>query len=383
VRVLFSSTVGWGHINPMIPLARAFLERGDEVLWATPAEAVARLEAEGFAVRTAGRIGESVPEILRRSPELQALPAEEGPDLMFAKIFGGARVAAALEDLVPIVRSWSPTLVVRDAAEFAAPIAAAAHGLPSVTHAFGALLPARRVARIDDDVAPLWEAHGLQPRPFGGSYDHLYLDIYPPSLQPQERPHVPATLHVRPSPPGSAPPEALPEVLAQDSTRPLVYATFGTVFNDAGPLGAVVRGARELDVRLLVTVGPEGDPEALGPQPEHVHVARYIPQEHLLPHCAAVVSHAGSGTFLAAATAGLPQLCLPQGADQYLNAAACKRSGIGISLGAPSSAADVQLALEQLLAESSFAAAALAVSRDIAAMPSTQDAADRLHDDYG
>ena len=381
MRVLFTSTVGWGHINPMIPLARAFQDRGDEVLWATPVEASARLTAAGLAVQTAGRSGESVQQVRQRFPELYALPPEEQPNLLFARIFGGERVTATLADLIPIVESWSPSLIVRDAAEFAAPLAATLHDLPCVTHAFGALLPERRVANIGLDVAPLWEAHGLEPRPYGGSYDHLYLDIYPPSLQPQERPHVPRTLHLRPSPVESTATEHLPEWLT-DSALPLVYVTFGTVFNDLTPLRSVVEGARALDVRLVVTVGPEGDPVALGPQPASVHVTRYIPQDLLLPHCAAVVSHAGSGTFLAAAAAGIPQLCVPQGADQYLNADACERSGIGISMRAPAAAEDVQRALEQLLSDASFATAARAVSQDIAAMPSPRDVADLLYERY-
>ena len=383
MRVLFTSTVGWGHINPMVPLARAFLDRGDDVLWATPAEAVPRLIAEGFAARPAGRVfDEPIPAMVQRYPEIAALPAEERPDLMFAKIFGAPRVEPMLADLIPLVGSWAPALVIRDAAEFAAPIAAGLDGIPCVTHAFGALLPERRTARAGDEVAPLWAAHGLTPRPYGGSYDYLYLDIYPPSLQPQARPHVPRTQHLRPSPVHSKASQPLPEWLAEEPVRPLVYVTFGTVFNDVAPLRPVVDGARALDVRLLVTVGPEGEPDALGPQPPNVHVARYIPQDQVLPHCAAVVSHAGSGTFLAAAAAGLPQLCVPQGADQYLNAAACQRSGIGISVSAPASADDIQHALAELLADASFAANARAVSHDIAAMPSAQEVADRLHTAY-
>jgi hypothetical protein len=72
----------------------------------------------------------------------------------------------------------------------AAPIAAAAIGVPHVTHAFGALVPEVRVRRAGEEVARLWAAQGLEPRPYGGLYDHLYLDIYPPSLQPPGGDHV-------------------------------------------------------------------------------------------------------------------------------------------------------------------------------------------------
>ena len=72
--------------------------------------------------------------------------------------------------------------------------------------------------------------------------------------------------------------------------------------------------------------GPSGD------QPANVQVAEFIPQEELLPRCAAVVSHAGSGTFLAALSAALPQLLLPQAADQWLNAEAGASGGVALRL---------------------------------------------------
>ena len=123
---------------------------------------------------------------------------QERPDVGFGKLFGEISAPAALADLLPIVRSWRPELVVNDAAEFAAPIAAAAIGVPHVTHAFGALLPEARVRRADEEVAPLWRAEGLEPRPYGGLYDHLYLDIYPPSLQAPGGDHLGARQLLRP-----------------------------------------------------------------------------------------------------------------------------------------------------------------------------------------
>ena len=41
-------------------------------------------------------------------------------------------------------------------------------------------------------VAPVWKAQGLEPRPYGGCYDHLYLDIFPSSLSTGDASHVAA-----------------------------------------------------------------------------------------------------------------------------------------------------------------------------------------------
>jgi UDP:flavonoid glycosyltransferase YjiC (YdhE family) len=366
----------------MTPLASAFVERGHELRWATSSEACARLARGGFETHPAGGPARAIPEVLRDNPEIAALPPGERPELLFAKIFATPnRVSAMLTDVLSVVAQWPPDLIVCDAAEFAAPIAGALLGIPTVTHAFGAMLPEQRVARAGDEVAPVWRANGLEPRPYGGSYDHLYLDIYPAALQPQERPHIHTTQHLRPT---SAPTSSgLPVGVPEDLSVPLVYVTLGTVFNTLDVLRTVVDAVQDLPVRLVVTVGPDGDPIALGPRPANVHVASYIPQDQLLPHATAVVSHAGSGTFLASLAAGLPQLCLPQGADQYLNASVCAQAGVGITLPGSASRREVRDALEELLSAPSYVEAARRMSGEFAAMPSPGDVVDRLANDYG
>jgi len=145
----------------------------------------------------------------------------------------------------------------------------------------------------------------------------------------------------------------------------------GTVFNDPESLRMVLAAIGELHVRALVTVGPQADPAVLGTQPAHVRVEAYVSQARVLPHCDVVVSHGGSGTTLATLAHGLPQLCLPQGADQYLNAAAIASSGAGISfLPGDGSVVAVREEVARLVGDSSFRAAASRVSASIASMPS-------------
>jgi len=194
---------------------------------------------------------------------------------------------------------------------------------------------------------------------YGGIYDHLYLDIYPPSIQPTTSGHVLRRQAVRPVAyaPGV---HDVPAVLADDG-RPLVYATFGTELPDQRPLKTVVEAISSLDVRVLATIGPRGNLDAFGPQPANVTIMRYVPQTAVLPHAAAVVSHAGSGTVLAALAAGVPQLCLPHFADQPLNASAVADAGAGLTLDV--TALDhhtIRKSVSRLLAEGTFRSQALA-----------------------
>lgn len=385
MRVLFTTTPGRGHVYPMVPLARAFLQAGHAVGWAAAEDVCSRLRLEGFDALAAG-LGEDVAhaEFERRFPQVRVMAPADRPDFMFPRLFGSIRAAPMLADLLPIARRWQPSLLVNEQAELAGPIAAAALGIPSVTHAFGSLLPPKRVADAGELLASLWQAHGLTARPFAGTYDHLYLDIYPPSLQAAQTSHIPAIQPLRPVAFADCG-ESANDWLSAEPNRPLVYVTFGTVFNrDVMPIATAVAALRELPVRVVVTLGPGRDPGALGDQPANVHVAGYIAQTELLPHCAAVVSHAGSGTFLAAIARGLPQLFLPQAADQFLSAAAGARCGAGIAIQPHDLTVDnVRDAARQLLDDPAFRGAAERVSEEIHAMPAPDAVVDEIEHRFG
>ncbi|HEU5209429.1 MAG TPA: glycosyltransferase [Longimicrobiales bacterium] len=359
-------------------MARAFAARGHDVLWATPADGVAHVQRAGITPVATGPAALAGPAQLRaRFPEVNALATEDVPDVGFGKLFGAIAAPAILADLAPVALEWRPDLVVADAAEFAGHIMAAELGVPSITKGFGPLLPKRRVAAAGTEVAPLWRSRGLEPRPFGGAYDHVYLDIYPPQLTSEDARHIPRRQLMCPlSDDGHtdmSSPLPLPE---SRHDAPLVYVTLGTVFSDVALLLAILAALSDLDARVLVTVGPRVDPADLGPQPTHVRVEQYVPQAALLPHCDVVVSHAGSGTMLASIRHGLPQLCLPQGADQFLNATAVASAGVGISL-APNeaTASAIRDAVARLLDCASYRDSAAILGRSIAAMPTPEHVA--------
>ena len=381
MRVLVTTPAGLGHIHPMVPLAQALAARGHEVRWAVPEAAAAQVAHHSLEViPVPGREPITPQAVLARYPELADLPPKDRPEAIFGKLFGAMATPPMLEALEPAARDWRPDLVVADAAEFAGHIVAAALGIPSVTKGFGPLLPEVRVARAGDEVAPLWAERGLEPRPYGGSYDWLYIDIYPPEMQVEAGAHVPRRQLLRPVTADVAAGDGA--VLPLRDTRsdaPLVYVTMGTVFNDREPLRRAVEGVRDLPVRVLATVGPAADPAALGEQPEHVRVERYVPQTALLPRCDVVVSHGGSGTVLGALAAGVAQVCLPQGADQFLNADAVAASGAGLSI-APDAATPVAIgdAVATLLHQEEYRKAARNVASSIAAMPSPAEVASIL-----
>lgn len=186
--------------------------------------------------------------------------------------------------------------------------------------------------------------------------------------------HLPRVQPLRPVPFDAVAGDPGEAVVAGD--KPLVYVAFGTVFNQPRLFAAVIEGVTRHDVDVLVTVGPVTDPAALGAVPPNVRVERYLPQTAVLPQCAAVISHAGSGTFLASLGLGIPQLCLPQAADQFINAGQGAAAGVALALGPADAAADpIANALGRLLGDESFAGAAGRVAGEIDAMPGPDEVA--------
>lgn len=377
MRTLITTSPPIGHIHPVVPLALSLLSVGHDVLWATGADACPIVQSAGLRAVQAGLPArDRRDEYFRRFPEARDLAPEQIPAHMFPRLFGLISAPSMLGDLLRIVEDWQPDIIVHEASELAAPIVAALLDVPNVCQGFGALVAPDRMAAASDAVAPLWREVGLEPRDWAGAYEHMYLDIYPPSLRPPYGEYVTRRESMRPIP-FSTTFSTRPDdgEIPHADGRPLVYLTFGTVFNNpAGPFRNAVDGVADLDVRVVVTVGPDGDPAAFGSLPNNVSVHRYVPQTELLPRCSLVVSHAGSGTFLAALDHGLPQLCLPQAADQFGNAQQCASAGAGLRL-LPNEVTpeSVREAATRLLHDEDFRTGAQRIQRELALMPLPAD----------
>jgi UDP:flavonoid glycosyltransferase YjiC (YdhE family) len=372
VRVLFTSTWGYGHVFPMVPLARAFAAAGHDVLWAASEVAVPLVSAAGIDVVPAGLDTEGVQQVKQRlRAGMVGIRPEDRAAYAFPHMFGEWATPAMTGDLLELARDWRPDLMVHENAELAAPLVAAVLGVRTATHAFGGAVPPSFLIEAAMRLTALWADHGLTVPTYAGAFAGTYLDIGPPPVQTVSIDHIPQRQALRPVPYTGERTGPLPEFLERNDPRPLVYLTLGTVRNEAELLAVAVRAMVDLGARILVTVGPDGDPAMLGEQPEHVCVERWVSQTDVLPLCAAVVSHGGSGTFLGALSLGLPQLCLPQAADQFRNARAGVITGCGLALN-PDEATPTALtaAVARILHDTSFRDEAAVMAKVIDEMPS-------------
>jgi UDP:flavonoid glycosyltransferase YjiC (YdhE family) len=373
MRVLFSCMPWEGHFRPLLPLAHALAGRGHEVAWSSSAAWGPAVDAEGFQLLPAGL--SQAEGRLRIDPlfaDVTKLPPDARRPLAFATIFARVHAPAKLPELVASARSWEADAIVFDSCDLAAPIAAAALGLPSVNHSFGVMVPLRALEAAREFVDPLWRGEGLDPDPYAGAFRGLFVDLAPPSFA-WEQPRG-DTVRLRPVPDAAGSPPAWLEALE----RPLVYVTMGTVHNQPELFRPLLDGLGVAQgyASALVTLGRQGDASAVQPVPARVRVETFVPQAHVLPLAAAVVCHGGSGTTLGALAHGLPLVLVPQAADQFDNAARAEAAGAAVVLRPGEVTADsVRSAVERVLGETGFARAAGRVAQEIEQMGTPAEAA--------
>ncbi len=283
-------------------------------------------------------------------------------------------VAAGLNE-PELVARLAPDLIISEEGEWAGPVLAAIAGVRGVVHGWGApLWSDSELNAIDAAALPLWREHGVRPRTPAGLFDCLYVDPCPPPLQDPRAERLPRqTVRFEPFDSG----EPLPRSFGAPPTRPLVYATLGTVpiFNAAPVLlAAIIEGVADVDVDVILAVGRNNDPHDLGPLPHNVHAERHLSQVHALSGSSVAITHGGAGSTLAALSFGLPLLLLPRGApSQQRLAARCRELGAALVLdGAEATPAAIRSSLQRLLSDRRYTASAQHVRESMAGQPEAQ-----------
>lgn len=379
MKILFSSLGSHGHTYPLLPLAKAAREHGHDVVYATTADFADAIGRLGIRHVAAGMdMREAFGALLAKHGSPQQVGQEE-PQLI-AEVFGSTLPRRFYADLAPFVDEWRPDLVVHELGNPGAGLAAKTAGIPALCHGFGRMWEADAAPFMLDTLTRFTDELGVavsdkDPMLLGNPY----IDICPPTVQDKAFLSTHDTIPLRSVP--FAEPGELPDwVVAHE--QPLVYLTLGTAFGHAEVLRNAIAGLAALEgTRVLVAAGPTVEVSALGDVPDNVTVLPWVPQADLLPHTDLVVHHGGSGTTLGSFSAGVPQLLLPQGADQFSNAAAVVEHGLGAQLlGDDVTAEAVTAHARELLTDSAVRDAAQAIAAEVAAMPSPAEVAASLAD---
>jgi len=381
MRLLFTCFPGYGHASPMVPLARAARRAGHEVLFSSGPDICPWIQSLGFDVAPSGLSAQETHDrYSARFPHSAALPPPERMRLVIPNMFVDIAARARAADLLVLVQDWRPDLIIHEGSELGAPLAAALTSTRHVTHALSLLpLPANWMALQAQAVDALYAEHGIDAGA-AVAKDTLYLDIVPPSWHPNGDAFYARVQPLRSEPVDPAPGEALPDRIQALLGEDIVYVSLGTVFNATpGLFEAVLTAVRDLPMHVVITVGPGIDTARFGTMPDHIHLEEFIPQALLLPHCIAMISHAGSGTTAGGLFHAVPQVLLPQGADQLGIAALCAHSGVAMVVSPESAGSDaIQSALHEVLSQPDYRERARSFQAEVMAMPCADDVLARL-----
>jgi UDP:flavonoid glycosyltransferase YjiC (YdhE family) len=359
---MITTSPGIGHIFPLLPTAWALRAAGHEVLFAAPANSdrVANAglpvvdPAPGFDFR-ALFMG-----FLADHPNI----GQGGLELV-SKLFAAVS-APSVEEVVRLATDWRPDLIIRGPLEGAGGVAAAVLSVPSVVHGIG---PGQYIGLGNGVAAALaqtYERYGAEI-----TEDAPFVDISPPSLRAPGATGIP--MRYVPFNGGGV----LDTWLTTPRARPRITVTLGTVVPGTAGIGVLERltgAATEVDAEFVFALGG-ADVSGLGELPANVRVVGWVPLNALLAVSDAAVHHGGAGTTMTALAAGVPQLVLPQGADQFMNADAVARTGAGEVVRAED--LDV-FRLTDLLGDTMKRAAAAKVADELAGQPSPADVVPQL-----
>jgi UDP:flavonoid glycosyltransferase YjiC (YdhE family) len=392
-RILLGAFGDPGHAFPMIALGRTLVARGHEVTLQTWERWRAPVEAEGLRFAPAPEYDVFPIPQLGRDGKPKAL------DFYEAAVY-------ATHDTLALVEALQPHVVVSDILTLGPSLAAEIAGIRRATliphvnpqsapgfpiYSFGARLPRTAIGRkawrwahlpVDRGLESgrlalnrTRAAVGLAPlkRVHGGTSDELALVASFPQLEYPRR--WPAHMHVV-GPLLWEPPAADVELPRSSGDPngvgaaecPLVLVAPSTSQDpDHRLLHAALRGLADAPVRVLATWNRRLPSSPL-PVPDNARLVEWVSYARTIPHCDAVVCHAGHGTLVRALACGRPVVACPVAGDMNENAARLDWAGAGVRLPrrliAPR---PLRLAVERVLASPSMAAKAQELSRWLAA----------------
>ena len=378
MRVLAACSLGGaGHLNPLLPFLAAARRGGHESVVVGPPALASMVELAGYRFLAGGEPPEEVVAPIRE--RLPVAPPSEASALGNRELFGRLATAAMLPAMKRICAEWLPDLVLREPCEYSSAVVAGHAGIPT---AQVAISTADAEAGSIAVATPALEAHrtGLVHELWSAPY----LTRFPASLDPSP---FPSTIRFREvvAPSG----RSLPDWW-NGCRAPLVYMSFGTVLGYMSVAGSVFRtmltAVKDLDARVLLTVGRRFDASRLGTIPGNVHVEDWVDQADVMQEADLVVCHGGSGTALGALAAGVPMVIVPVFADQFENGRRIAEQGAGLVVGAapatdagnrnvigPGDAPRITRGIETVLGTPLYRQQAALISAEMGAAPEAGD----------
>lgn len=334
MRILFTTFVSPGHLRPMVPLAWALRSLGHEVLVTCPPNQTRYPLSAGLCTVPYGEDIEPIPSMRNRMPEGITSPAElhngRASRNRYRQVGAaiGRIAAASADEVVDFARRWKPDVIVHEPMEMTGRVAAAVLGVPSVLHRWGLETLGTFIEGAVESLSGVCERYRIAPEALTST---LVIDPTPESIiLPGTRPGWP----IRYVPDnGSA---VVPDWSLDPPARPRVCVTVGNLMLELGgmpALRAIFDALGRFDVEVVAAVRiPEG--EHTGGERPNVRIEA-LPIGLFIGSCDLVVHHGGTGSSFTTVMSGLPQLVVPQLADEFEYGEAVTERGVGRFLETP------------------------------------------------
>ncbi|MFE6691195.1 macrolide family glycosyltransferase [Streptomyces sp. NPDC057743] len=333
-----------GHVQPNLDVIRELVDRGHRVSYAVPAAFADLVAATGAEPR----------------PWTSVLPTDDNPEAFGAELLDHLEpflddAIQALPQLAAAYEGDAPDLVLHDSASFPAPLLARRWGVPAIQltpHIVawdgyeeemgeavreeilrterGRAYSARFRAWLDENgMSDIAEPELLAGRPAHA------LVLIPRAMQPHAD-RVDASIFTFV---GSCQGDRAaqgdwrrPAGLAPDAKVLLV--SLGSVFTDAPDVyrATIEAFGGRPEWHVVLQIGKFTDPAVLGEVPDNVEVHTWVPQVAVLRQADAFVTHAGMGGSQEGLANGVPMVCVPQAADQFMNAETLQSLGVARQL---------------------------------------------------
>ncbi len=369
-----------GHTNPMLPVVRELVRRGNEVRFYSFREFQTKIESTGALFVSCDRF----------LPELSAKEEENLKKVSTTEMtIQDIRITAAMDEFLHSeLTAFKPDVIYTDSVCFWGKLNAWKYDIPMVvstsTFAFnqlsssymkntpkemaGLIFGLPRVSRELDKL----KAYGYKVK---GLFALIQSDNQTDSVvytskkfQPYSESFSDHYIFVGPS--------ILTDIKPnKDHQRPLVYISLGTVINDRPDFyGKCIEAFRGESTDVIISCGNSVDIPSLGELPENVRLFTYVDQLDVLSKADVFITHCGMNSVSESLYMATPMVLYAQTNEQKAVARRVREIGAGTDL-SDDSAAGIRNAVKEILNTVSYKVSAQECSDDFRNCPGAEGAA--------
>ncbi len=333
LHIAMIGTTAPSHIYPSLSVIAELVRRGHRVTYAVGESSASLVEPTGARVMPFDSLlpqdEESWPddpaaamhvfldEAIAAMPALTTAYDDDRPDLLLYDIGGLAAPILGVRYDVPAVQ-LSPAYVAWDGyeddlAEVLTPMRTSPSGIA-----------------YRDAYAEWLRDNGIEADPWDWiTYPEHCLSLVPRILQPHADRVRESVSFVGPC----LGPTRLADRSWTAPSEPVLYVSFGTGYNDRPDFYRLcIETFGNTEWQVVISIGHRVDPAVLAPLPPNVQVHHHVPQLAVLETARVFVTHAGMGGCTESLWFGVPTVAIPQGVDQFANAAMLDEIGTGVHL---------------------------------------------------